>query len=314
MTQSRKTAVVLLALLAAGAVRAPFELALTRELRAEKLLPEPLPISAREKIGQTGFAVALGGLRTLVATFYNLRAYTAFTENRWLDAEESFDTTVDLAPRTSYYWENGAWHLAYNAGHFYQNDEDLPPLRRRELWRSYVHKGRAFLERGTRNNPQNGVLQAELGRLLSDPNKVPAFIGQGEPGETTTYQAAADAYRTASENGAPAYTLRNWFYNLARVPGEEAEALALGEKLAQSRTHRTPTLLALLFVLGMHADPTQDGNALAAKLFPDDQRAYHALSVLWSDRNEHYPVQGLAQILKALETRLGIPPEKSIFK
>ena len=322
MTQPRKIALVFLGLLAAGAVRLPMEQSLTRELRAGKLLPEPLPISTREKIGQTGAAVALGGLRTLVATFYNLRAYTAFTEDRWRDAEESFETTVALAPATTYYWLNGGWHIAYNAGHYYQHVADLPPLRAREFWRASVHKGRSFLERGIRNNPHDWNIHAELGRLLSDPNKIPAFNSPAADGETTphavretaTYQAAADAYRAAMENGGPAYTARNWFYSLARIPGKEAEALTLGETLAKSRVHRTPTLMGLLFVLRMHADPARDPEALAASLFTDDQRAYHSLSMIWTDRLEHYPSDGLSRILPILEKRLAIPPDKRIFK
>lgn len=315
MTQSGKIALTFVILLGAGAIRTPMEIALTRELRAAKLLPEPLHISTRDKIGQTGFAVALGGLRTLVATFYNLRAYTAFTEDRWKDAEESFDTTVALSPSTTYYWVNGAWHLAYNAGHSYRADESLPPLRREELWRGTVLKGSAFLEKGIRNNPKDWAIKADLGLLLSRPDKTAAFLGPGGMTLPELYQKAADTYQAASENGAPAYTKRNWFYNLARVPGKEKEALALGETLAQSRSQRTPTVLALVFVLRMHLDPAQDGYALASSLFQnDDQRAYRALSTLWEDRQEHYPITGLALTLKTLESRLKIPDEKSIIK
>lgn len=313
MKQSRKIVVVFLGLLAAGAIKAPVELSLNRELRADQLLPEPLDLDVKEKIGQTGFAVALGGLRTLVATFYNLRGYTAFTEQRWMDAEESFETTVALAPSTIYYWTNGAWHMAYNASHYYQENEDLPPLRQQELWRASVLKGRSFLERGIRNNPHDWNLKAELGRLLTDSNKTSAFVGPGASTYPEIYELAAEAYHAASENGGPAYTLRNWFYNLARIPGKEADALALGEKLSQTRASRTPTLLALLFVLQMHQNPQQDPEALISQLFNDDARAYRALSFLWEDRKEHYPVDGLAGILKSLEQRLHIPLEKSVF-
>jgi len=314
MPPLRKTLIVVVALLVAGAIRAPLELAMNKDLRDARLLPEPLHIDARERIGQTGFAVALGGLRTLVATFYNLRAYTAFTEDRWAEAEESFETTVALAPSTTYYWVNGAWHLAYNAGHSYQNDSSLPPLRRQELWRGTVNKGRAFLERGIRNNPESWSLNAELGLLLSDANKMPAFTGSGGIPLPELYQAAAKAYQSASEHGGPAYAKRNWFYNLARVPGREAEALAMGEELAESRAHRTPTVLALLFVLRMHANPDQDGYALCRTIFNDDQHAYRALSFLWEDRRQNFPVDGLALVLKTLEEHLAIPPEKSIIK
>ena len=71
-----------------------------RELRAAGLFPPPMEIGTRDRIGQTSSAVALGGLRTLVATFLNLRAFTFFTEQRWDDVEDTFDTIVDLAPRT----------------------------------------------------------------------------------------------------------------------------------------------------------------------------------------------------------------------
>ncbi|RYD34111.1 MAG: hypothetical protein EOP87_09825 [Verrucomicrobiaceae bacterium] len=314
MPPLRKSIIILLALLAAGAVRAPLELAMARDMRTAGLLPEPLRLDAREKIGQTGFAVALGGLRTLVATFYNLRAYTAFTEDRWLDAEQSFETTVALAPSTTYYWVNGAWHLAYNAGHHFQNDNRLPPLRRQELWRGTVNKGRSFLERGVRNNPDSWSLNAELGLLLSDANKMAAFTGPGGTPPADLYLAAADAYEAASRNGGPAYTKRNRFYILARVPGREAEALALGEELAESRAHRTPTVLSLLFVLRMHANPAQDGYALCRTLFNDDQHAYRSLSYLWEDRRQNFPVTGLARVLAILEERLAIPPEKSILR
>ncbi|NJM36475.1 MAG: hypothetical protein HC845_00580 [Akkermansiaceae bacterium] len=64
------------ALLLFGAARMPYEAALAKELRAARLTPQPLEIGTREKIGQTSSAVALGGLRTLVATFLSLRAYS----------------------------------------------------------------------------------------------------------------------------------------------------------------------------------------------------------------------------------------------
>ncbi|MCU0753376.1 MAG: hypothetical protein MUC40_10220 [Akkermansiaceae bacterium] len=112
-----KNTVLVVALLAFGAARMPFEAGLSRELRAAGLFPPPLEIGTRDKIGQTSSAVALGGLRTLVATFLNLRAFTFFTEQRWDDVAGTYGMIVDLAPRTRYYWETGSWHMAYNAGH-----------------------------------------------------------------------------------------------------------------------------------------------------------------------------------------------------
>jgi hypothetical protein len=306
---SRKIAIIFLGLLAAGAVRLPLETSLGRELRAQKLLPEPLPLGVGEKLGQTGAAVALGGLRTLVATFLHLRAYTAVTEQRWKDVETHFDTIVDLAPHTEYYWSTGYWHLAYNAGWYFQQDESVPPLRRRELWRAWVLKGRAFLERGVRNNPENPQLRLELGSLLTDPLKIPAFGDRA-----ATFSAAADAYRAAADTGrAGLFASRGLFYSLARVPGKEREALSLGEKLYQSPANRTPTLRSVLFVLMIRRDPNQNPDTLVSRLYENDDRAYMALSDIWLGR-EGYPVDGVAAALQGLETRLRVPPEKSVLK
>jgi hypothetical protein len=306
-----KIASLVAALLAFGAARMPFEAKLSGELRKAGLFPPPLEIGTRDKIGQTSSAVALGGLRTLVATFLNLRAFTFFTEQRWDDVEETFETIVDLAPRTRYYWETGSWHMAYNAASYYINDSKLPALRRREAWRSFVIKGRSFLERGVRNNPDDWSILASLGFLLSDSNKYPAFRDPNE-----TFAAAAEAYRKAADTGkALGYVKRSWFYSLARVEGREGEALALGRSLYNAgEQNRTPTLLMLLLVLEAHENPSMDVAKRAIELFGTPEKAYDALYGHWQRTRERFPVFGVAAGLESLETSLSVPPEESVFK
>ncbi len=305
-----KYALVVLALLGFGAARMPYEAGLHRELRDAGLFPPALEIGTREKIGQTSSAVALGGLRTLVATFLNLRAFTFFTEQRWADVESTFEMIVDLAPRTRYYWETGSWHMAYNAASYYINDSKLPPLRRREAWRSSILRGRAFLERGIRNNPDDWSLHANLGFLLSDSNKLPAFRDTNE-----AFAAAAEAYRMAAETGrALGYVRRSRFYALARVEGRENEALALARELyAAGGMNHTPTLLVLLLVLEAHENPSMDVAGRAIELFGDESKAYEALGGHWRRTRERFPVHGVAGGLQALEQKLKIPAENSIF-
>lgn len=305
-----KMVLLLVALLVFGAARMPFEAKLGRDLRAANLFPPPLEIDTREKIGQTSSAVALGGLRTLVATFLNLRAFTFFTEQRWDDVEGTFETIVDLAPRTRYYWDTGSWHMAYNAASYYLNDSKLPALRRREVWRSSIVKGRAFLERGVRNNPDDWNLLASLGFLLSDSNKFPAFRDPNE-----TFAAAAEAYRKSAETGkALGYVKRSWFYSLARVEGREREALTLGRSLYDAgEQNRTPTLLMLLIVLEARENPSMDVARRAVELFGTPEKAYEALSSHWRRTRERFPVYGVASGLESLERTLSIPADKSIF-
>lgn len=305
-----KIAILGVALLAFGVARMPYEQALGSSLRDAGLFPPALQIGTRDKIGQTCSAVALGGLRTLVATFLNLRAFTYFTEQRWQDVEETFNTIVDLAPRTRYYWETGSWHMAYNAASYYINDSKLPPLRRREAWRMSILKGRAFLERGIRNNPDDWSLLASLGFLLSDSNKYPAFRDKN-----ATFAAAADAYRKADASGnALGYVKRSAFYALARVDGREAEALKEARRLyAQGKINHTPTLKALLFVFQAWENPQMDLLASAVEIFGTPENAYEVLSMHWRRTREGFPVYGVSQAILLLEERLEVPKDKSVL-
>ena len=309
MKSWQRNGILTVALLAFGAARLPFEAGLAKELRVAGLTPPPMEIGTRDKIGQTSSAVALGGLRTLVATFLNLRAFSFFQEQRWDDVADTFDTIVDLAPRTRYYWETGSWHSAYNAASYYMNDSKLPALRRREAWRASILKGRVFLERGIRNNPTDWSLLANLGFLLSDSNKVGAFRDPNE-----AFAAAAEAYRRSADTGkALPYVRRAEFYSLARVVGKEAEALALARSLYAGKRNNTPTLLILLLVLEAHENPSLDTIQRAVELFGTPEKAYEALSGHWQRTRERFPVHGVAAALKSLEKTLAVPAEKSIF-
>ncbi len=310
LKRTRKLWILVAALLLCGVARSNFEAQLTRELRAAGLSEGQLELTTWEKIDQTTWMVAMGGLRTLVATFLDLRAYTFFTQQRWGDVRDTYETMVDLAPRTRYYWESGSWHQAYNAASYYINDSQLPPMRRREAWRESIVWGRAFLERGLRNNPGDGKLQASLGMLLIDSNKFTAFADRQE-----VFQTAADAYaKAASSANGPSYAARFELYALARVRGREAEALDLARRLyAASKKNRTPTLLILLYVLEHHADPQINGADRAIALFGSAERAYRELSRYWLRTREGYPLDGVAVALQSLESRLQIDPAKSVL-
>ncbi len=293
MKNWQRNTILTVALLAFGAARLPFEAGLAKDLRAANLSPPPMQIGTMDKVGQTSAAVVLGGLRTLVATFLNLRAFSFFEEKRWDQVSDTYDLIVDLAPRTTYYWDSGSWHSAYNAASFYLNDSELPPLRRQEAWRSSIRRGRAFLERGIRNNPDNWTLWAQLGFLLSDSNKFTAFHDPD-----TTFREASDAYRHAAATGkALAYVRRAEFFALTRVKGKEAEALALARSLYADKANRTPTLQALLLVLEAHQNPEMDTTARAIEIFGTPDKAYEALSAHWQRTREHFPVYGVAATL-----------------
>lgn len=310
MKRRCKPLVLLGAVLLTGAARMPLEVALTGGLRAAGLFPPPLGIDTRDKIGQTSAVVALGGLRTLVASFLNLRWLTFFSERRWDDVHATFNTIVDLAPRTVYYWETGAWNQVYNAAAYYQYDSQLPPLRRSEAWRASVLRGREFLERGIRNNPGDPQLNEYLGFVLTDRHKFQAFRDPD-----ATFAAAAAAYGIAADSGKALPKVRRFqLYALARVPGREAEALVLARSLYQNPGNRTPTLQCVCFALEVHASPgVVEPHALALSIFGSAAEARESLARYWLRVGERFPVHGVATALHALEEDLGIPPDKSIF-
>jgi hypothetical protein len=304
-----RNSLLLAAILVFGGLRMPFEVKLREELQAASLIPRELEIGTRDKIGQTSSAVALGGLRTLVATFLNLRAFGFFESQRWDDVADTYDIIVDLAPKTRYYWESGTSHSAYNASSYYLNESKLPPLRRREAWRASVLRGRAFLERGIKNNPDDWSLLRNLGFLLSDTNLFPAFRNPDE-----TFMAAACAYqRSAATGKALPYVSRAEFIALARVRGKEREALALGQSIYLKKENRAPTVSLLLMVLEAHENPSLDSAKRATELFGNAQVAYENLCRYWQRTRELFPIYGVAGALQSLERTLNIAGDKSIF-
>jgi hypothetical protein len=259
-------------------------------------------MATREKIGQTSAAVALGGLRTLVATFLNLKAYSHFESREWGELAETYDLIVDLAPNTPYYWTTGGWHLAYNSASDYLTRTDLPALRRREAWRDSIRRGRAFYERGARLNPNEPSIQAELGALLSNPIKL------------VDYPAAAAAFKAAADTGkALPYVRRGECLALARSPGREQEALDMARRLYADPRNRIPVLCCVLLAMECRADPSKNPMKLAITIFGDARSAHDQLGDYWVRVRERFPLDGVASALRNLELILSIPAEKSVF-
>ena len=310
LTQGKRYAILGLAVLGMGAARLPFERGLNQDLEKAGLVSPKLEVGTSERIGQTFSAVSLGGLRTLVATFLNLRAFGFFTEQKWADVEETFNVIVDLAPRTAYYWDTGAWHQAYNAASHYLYESDLPTLRRELNWRAAVLRGEAFLKRGIRNMPSNVQLYKSLGMLYSDSNKIDAF---GTP--TEAYTKAYDVFNSFPKNErTDASSQRFALYSLARIPGREAEALALAEKIAKTRGGRTATVLNLLYTLRYHENPDQPVGELIDSIYENRQIAYKLLSRQWRRTRDRFPMFGIAKAISLLELQLGVPSDKSVLK
>ncbi|MGE9270193.1 MAG: hypothetical protein ACQKBU_05255 [Verrucomicrobiales bacterium] len=289
-------------ILTAGIIRAPLEQSLTEDLREEKLLSQPLEIETRKKVGQGFWAVSLGGLRTLVATVLSLRAQGSFEALQWEALADTYDTIVQLAPHSSFYWDTGHWHMAYNAASHHQRNLELPEIRRQAEWRKWIQRGNAFLEEGLQQNPEDTALWRQLGWAYSNPLKL------------VDYDKAAAAYRQAiATGGQNPHVLRAEAYAMARSENQIDAALHHVRALYQNPQARVPTLRCLLFALEMRANPDREPHPLAMEIFQSPSRAYRLLRHYFSDPLSTFPMHGVARELRHLENDLGIPKEDSVF-
>lgn len=164
----------LLVLLLLGAVKLPLEQAATAHLRAEKLLTPRVDLSLRENLGQMGFAASLGGLRSLVASITYLRACGAWENVQWAAVDSLFQLTTRLQPRYTHYWDEAAWHMAWNASSHYLHNEKLNPALREKLSYEHVQRGITILQEGLRVLPDDARLWHTLAELYERRDVRPA--------------------------------------------------------------------------------------------------------------------------------------------
>jgi hypothetical protein len=243
----KRIAIVILALLAFGAARLPFERALDEEHRTAFFRGAKLDLGLREQIGQGGFIAALSGFRSVVADLLWIQANTAWQNTEWGRMVVNFDAVTTLQPRVILFWEMAAWHMAWNASNWARDNPKQPrEALRIKAQREYFELGRLYLERGIRNNPDKYVLYDRMGLLLRDKLK--------------DHYGAYQAYAKAAEfPDAPSYEKRFAAYELSQVPGKEKEAYEMLTKLYHmGEQERLPTLLTRIGELQEKLDIPQD--------------------------------------------------------
>lgn len=297
--RSRRRPLLLAAavLLTAGFVRLHVEEAMTANFREQGLLSPPLELELKEKLGQNSSAVALAGLRTLVATFTHLNVTDCFSRQKWLELEKAMNTTVQLAPRGTYYWDIGGWHIGTNASTYYRSEAGLPELRARAEAKRWVLKGREFFERGIRNNPDDWRLRVALGNLCSDPFRYPDDA------------LAAEAYARAVATGqAPPSVRRALFRAEVRSGTNPEKSLAEVRELLADPRNRVPTLLCIAYVLEARFDPPEDPVARAVEFFGSEEKALRNLGSYFLNIHDRLPMDGVELAVRLLEYRRGIRP------
>jgi len=167
----------LLALLLLGVVKLPVEQAVSARLKEARMLNDFVDLGLWENLGQMGFAASLGGLRSLVASVTYMQAYVAFEEIEWAKVDSLFQLTSRLQPRDVSYWDEAAWHMAYNAASNYLHSDRVDPIMRGRLYHEHIDRGIQILEEGLRYNPDDVRLLARLGDIYAKRKLEPERAG-----------------------------------------------------------------------------------------------------------------------------------------
>jgi len=293
--------VIFCILLGFGAAKLQFEDRLSQDMVEARLIQPPLKEGTSLRLGQTGAAVALGGLRSLVASIWNLRAFLHFENLDWLKLEQSYEVITTLQPQTFHYWDTGAWHLHTNASVFYKENKDLSPIRRSAMRMQYIKKGSEFLEEGARQNPDNWKLHLALARIWSDKNKVPDLPRALKHYEDTL---ACDTIPDYKRNQLERFT----FYTMTRVQSRESDALELGQRLFnKSERNHTPNLVSCIFALQNSLKTPEADRIPDLKLFPNEKIELNWLKNYFRHRDFDYPMAGVRAKINALEQKLNPP-------
>ena len=156
-----------------GAARMPFEQSIEEQLRAAGVRDWSPNISTREQLGQAGFAGALGGFRSLVALFYDVKAHTARQNKEWADVERFRTVTTTLQPRFWRHWDNAAWDMAWNAYAYYRGvaqeyaDEHRGWEAEKITMPRYLQKGIDFAKQGMKWLPDSFVMPRVVAEIYS---------------------------------------------------------------------------------------------------------------------------------------------------
>lgn len=269
-----------------GTILMPWENSILRKENNAGLLTS-VELAGKDALNQQMAMISLGGLRSLVAAFLSLEAFESFRNADWKAVERRYRQIVTLAPHTSFYWDTGAWHLAYNAASSYLRDDHMPLAERKQLYREYVDKGKNFLKRGVELNPNDWLLQSRLGNLLSDTKRHPDFL------------AASEAYDKAKHLGAPAIISRQQFYALARIPDKARDAWSMGRELYKDPSNRLPSMATTLFALENRLKIPEKERIPFRELFPTDKLARISF-VNQLSNGLGYPSDGIREALDAL--------------
>ena len=288
--------VIFFVLLSFGFAKYRYEDKLSRDMVSLKLIQPPLREGTSLQLGQTGAAVALGGLRSLVAAIWNFRAFLHFEELDWIKVEEAYEIITTLQPQTTYYWDTGAWQLHTNASSYFREKEDLSPLRQRSMRKRYIEKGSSFLQLGVIENPDNWKLHQELSRVWTDFHKLPDIERSMKHFDDALNCESMPEFRRPQIQ-------RFKYYAMTRLKSLQKEAYSYGYDLfKESDDNHLPKLSCTLFALQNSLNIAENERIPDSELFPNSQKQLVWLKSYIKGEKMGYPMDGVSLKIQQLKT------------
>ena len=297
MSLFRKVTLALIFLLVSGLARMPLERPLAREMRTANILAEPLDAQTSQAIGQTSAAIALGGLRSLVAAVLNFsKVLTAWQNQDWLHMFNTFQQIHTLQPKTAYYWEAAAAYAADDGYSDYGDRIGVPESQRALRRDEFFNKGISYLDQGIENLPENLSLRKMKARILSDPYK---------PEHLDLAAATRVLDEAVKLDSVTAIVRRTRLYHMSRVPSRRREALTLARELYADPTMRLPTLQSTLFTLQKEFPDEQAIPDL--EIYRSEARLIRSLYNHSQRTKEGYPSIGIKKTLERYLAPMQLP-------
>lgn len=200
----RDKLIIALVLVVPALLLLPLERGIHAERAEMKFGGPQVTLKMRDQIGQ-GMAIGLlAGFRGVVADFLWIQGQAYWQEKKWVRLHRNVELVTTLQPQSLLFWDEGAWHIAYNAAFAARYDkanrtEAEGIKRQREWW----DRGVALLERGAVNVPTRYELPLELGRIYRDKYK-------------DDCKAAEHLQKAAGFSDAPTYVGRYYARTLER--------------------------------------------------------------------------------------------------
>ena len=184
----------------------------------------------RDVLGQ-GMAIALlAGFRGIVADFLWIQSHGYWEKKQWLQQYRDMEVVTTLQPQSILFWDEGAWHMAWNIGYAVSvdpaNRTKAEGVKRMRVWHE---RAREFLERGIENVPNRHDLYFKIGWLYL--HKLVYDCGDDTACEHKRYCEAAEYFRKASAfPTAPSFIPRTYARALEKC-GDVGSAYQLWVKM-----------------------------------------------------------------------------------